>query len=281
MSLEDEFCDIVKKARFGQGQSVAQVAKQANLSIQEIESLERGDRLPSAMEVEAVGRALALKPQALTDIALQGWMPDALPSWVHEGIVTVLGDIGGYEVKGYIVHDPETKQAVLIDTGYNPDSMLAELKVRELRLVGICLTHGHTDHAGGLDRIVAEWPVPVYLGDGDGPLLPWTPPRDVLMTPFDNQSISVGHLTVECLTTPGHTPGGICYRVYGCAGSLCFVGDTLFAGSIGRSNPFSLYPTHITSVRQMVLQLPEETILLPGHGPATTVREELQYNPFG
>ena len=62
---------------------------------------------------------------------------------------------------------------------------------------------------------------------------------------------------------------------------LCFVGDTLFAGSIGRSNPFSLYPDHLQSVRERVLQLPNETVLLPGHGPATTVKEEIVNNPFG
>ncbi|NKB81328.1 MAG: MBL fold metallo-hydrolase [Nitrospirales bacterium] len=281
MPLEDDFCDIVKKARLGQGQLVTDIARQANLSAKAIESLEQGDRLPSAEEVEAVGQALALKPQALTDIVLEGWRPATLPSWVDKSIVTILGDIGGYEVKGYIVHDRATKQAVLIDTGYNPEHMLAELNARALTLVGICLTHGHTDHAGGLDRILAEWPVPVYLGNGDSPLLPWKPAPDVLVTPCDAQSILVGHLTVECLTTPGHTPGGICYRVYGYGQDLCFVGDTLFAGSIGRSNPFSLYSMHIKSVRQIVLQLPEDTILLPGHGPATTVREELRYNPFG
>ena len=79
------------------------------------------------------------------------------------------------------------------------------------------------------------------------------------------------------MTTPGHTPGGVCYKTE----AHCFVGDTLFAGSIGRANPSTLYPTHLKSVRTRVLTLPENFILFPGHGPSTTVREEKDHNPFG
>ena len=83
------------------------------------------------------------------------------------------------------------------------------------------------------------------------------------------------------MTTPGHTPGGICYRVSQAEQPLCFVGDTLFAGSIGRSNPANLYETHLDSVRDRVLKLDRDTLLFPGHGPATTVAQELVHNPFG
>ena len=92
--------------------------------------------------------------------------------------------------------------------------------------------------------------------------------------------IQVGGLSVRCMATPGHTPGGICYRVEQGTQQICFVGDTLFAGSIGRANPFSLYPAHLDSVRRRVLTLPARTVLFPGHGPATTVSEELSHNPF-
>jgi len=184
-------------------------------------------------------------------------------------------------VKGYVVFDSRTKDAVFIDTAYNAETMLSEIANRGLKLVGVCLTHGHTDHAGGLDRILKKWPVPVYLGNGDYPLLPWKPDQDHLVVSHDGQKISVGNLTVSCLATPGHTPGGFCFRVVIGDDKLCFVGDTLFAGSIGRSNPFSLYPDHLQSVRERVLQLPNETVLLPGHGPATTVKEEIVNNPFG
>jgi glyoxylase-like metal-dependent hydrolase (beta-lactamase superfamily II) len=158
--------------------------------------------------------------------------------------------------------------------------MIAWLESHRVRLTGICLTHGHADHAEGIQQLLAKWQVPVYLGSDDVDLLHWRPSEDRLTAPIDGRSIPVGGLTVRCLTTPGHTPGGICYRVDAGSQPVCFVGDTLFAGSIGRSNPHTLYSTHLDSVRQRVLKLPHECILLPGHGPATTVREELDHNPF-
>ncbi len=83
-----------------------------------------------------------------------------------------------------------------------------------------------------------------------------------------------------CVTTPGHTPGGICYRLDDAQLPVCFVGDTLFAGSIGRSNPKELYSAHLNSVRNRLLTLSPDYRLLPGHGPATTIEEELDHNPF-
>jgi glyoxylase-like metal-dependent hydrolase (beta-lactamase superfamily II) len=128
---------------------------------------------------------------------------------------------------------------------------------------------------------LAQWPAPVYLGNGDFDLLPWKPSDVSIKIPADHQMIALGELTVECLATPGHTPGGFCYLLSFKGQTLCFVGDTLFAGSIGRSNPFSLYPRHLQSVRHTLLHLPKETVLFPGHGPSSTVAEEQAHNPFG
>ena len=281
VALEDEFCDIVKKARRGSGQSIAHAAETAHLRTDEWERLEQGTRAPSEHEAHAVARALALKGEALAAVSVGGWVPQPSPAWVSALVVTVLGDIGGYEVKGYVLVDPETKQAVFIDTAYNAEAMLAVLAERHATLAGVCLTHGHMDHAGGLDRILSEWPVPVYLGEGDFPLLPWKPPQASVVVPKDARVLPVGDLEVECLATPGHTPGGICYRVQSQGRALCFVGDTLFAGSVGGSNPLSLYADHLASVRRRVLQLDPDTVLLPGHGPPTTVEEERVTNPFG
>lgn len=280
MPLEDDFSDILKKARMGQGLSVAEVAQASGLTAEQVTALERG-RKPDAAEIEATAAALGLCASALRQNVLEGWLPAPSPAWIT-GVHTVHGDIGGYEVKGYVIYDTEAQEALLIDTGYNPGAMLAFLDERKLRLTAVALTHGHTDHAGGLDRIMQRWWVPVYLGDGDASLLGWQPMGEALHAPADGQTIAVGGLRVQCVVTPGHTPGGICYRLQlpGRNGRVCFVGDTLFAGSIGRANPFSLYPTHLESVRARVLTLPEETVLFPGHGPATTVREELTHNPF-
>ena len=281
VALEDEFCDIVKKARKGTGRTIAGAADTAQLRKEEWERLEQGTRAPSEHEVQAMAQTLALKGEALTAVSIGGWVPQPSPEWVSSLVVTVLGDIGGYEVKGYVLIDPQTKQAVFIDTAYNAEAMMAVLEERHATLTGVCLTHGHMDHAGGLDRIVAEWPVPVYLGEGDFPLLPWKPPQASVVVPKDAQVLAVGDLMVECLATPGHTPGGYCYKVQSWGQALCFVGDTLFAGSVGGSNPLSLYTDHLASVRRRVLQMDPDTVLLPGHGPPTTVNEERLMNPFG
>ncbi|HET9942668.1 MAG TPA: MBL fold metallo-hydrolase [Terriglobia bacterium] len=266
----------MKKARTGLKLSVGDVARLTGLPGADITALERGDQLRDRTELRAISTALGLRLAALEQIALEKWVPKTLP--LMPGIETVLGEISGYGVKGYIVHD--SGEAVLVDTAYNADMMLEILEARRLRLVGICLTHGHADHAEGIHQIVSRWPVPIYLGTEDVTLLHWKPSEQQRATPHDGRIIQVGRLAIKCLTTPGHTPGGVCYRLEMPWGPVAFVGDTLFAGSIGRSNPPGLYATHLESVRRDVLTLPADCLLLPGHGPGTTVREELDHNPF-
>ena len=274
--LEDELSDIIKKARAGQQRSVADVARASGLPEVELAELERGQAPRRREQVQAVARALGLREEPLAQVA-DGWVPKALPASVGH-VETILGSIGGYEVKGYVIHD--RGEAILIDTAYNAIAMLDLLARRNLRLRAICLTHGHSDHAEGIERILKAGAVPVYIGPGDLDLLSWSPPPVGLKTPRDGETLGIGGLTVRFMTTPGHTPGGVCYRVEQAGPPICFVGDTLFAGSIGRSNPAGLYQTHLESVRRRVLTLSPDTLLLPGHGPATTVGEELLHNPF-
>lgn len=276
MPLEDDLCDIIKKARTGLKLSVGDVARLTGLPGADITALERGDQLNDRAELRAIANVLELRLTSLEQIVLEKWLPQPLP--MMPGIETVQGEISGYAVKGYIVHDGG--EAVLVDTAYNAEMMIEILESRRLRLVGICLTHGHADHAEGIQQLVTRWPVPVYLGAEDLTLLHWKPLEKQLAPPDHGRSIAVGRLSIRCLATPGHTPGGICYRVEMPWGPVSFVGDTLFAGSIGRSNPAQLYHTHLESVRRHVLTLPQDCLLLPGHGPGTTVREELDHNPF-
>lgn len=276
MPLEDELSDILKKSRTGQQLTIDEVARRSGLSAADITGLEHGEKPRSRETLAAVGAALGLSAEPLAAIALDHWTPAATPA--IGGIETVRGDIGGYEVKGYVVHD--RGEAVLVDTGFNAPAMQAVLARLNVKLVGICLTHGHDDHSGGMEELLARWKVPVYLGRGDEPLLKWHPPKGTLVIPTDGQTLAVGSLAIQCVATPGHTPGGICYRLEREGRPICFVGDTLFAGSIGGSNPRMLYATHLESVRRRVLTLAENTVLFPGHGPSTTVREERIHNPF-
>jgi hydroxyacylglutathione hydrolase len=276
MTLEDDFSDIIKKARAGRKLSVGDVARLTGLPGADITALERGDQLRDRVELQAISKALGFRLAALEAIVLEKWLPQPLP--LMPGIETVQGEISGYAVKGYVVHDGG--EAVLVDTAYNPEMMLEILEARRLRLVGICLTHGHADHAEGIQEVMQRWPVPVYLGPEDFTLLHWKPSEQQRARAEHGRKIRVGRLEIRCLATPGHTVGGICYRVEMPWGPVSFVGDTLFAGSIGRSNPAQLYETHLESVRGRVLTLPPDCLLLPGHGPGTTVREELEHNPF-
>ncbi len=275
--LEDDFCDIIKKARAGQGLGLEQVCAAAGLDAASLRELEAGRRVPSRPEALAMAAALKLDGPKLAAIACDRWHPAHPASQSSVNVIMIRGDIGGYEVKGYLLFDPDRRDAVMIDTGYNPEAMLQTIERERLTLRAVCLTHAHADHAGGLDAVLARHPVPVYIGEDDWDLLAWRPPMSLRKFAGDGGTVRVGAREVMFLATPGHTPGGICYKADVC----CFVGDTLFAGSIGRANPFSLYPTHLKSVRTRVLTLPDHMILFPGHGPSTTVREEKDHNPFG
>ncbi|HEY6085385.1 MAG TPA: MBL fold metallo-hydrolase [Nitrospira sp.] len=275
MPLEDDFCDILKKARTGLGLSVRDVSRKSGLTEVEIANLERGVQPHDRNHVHILAEALGLRSEPLEEIAIDKWEPRqiSLPRWVD----VIHGSIGGYGVQGYIVHD--NGEGVVIDTGYSARAMIAALARHRVRLVGICLTHGHADHAEGIDALLGHREVPVYLGPEDRALLHWEPPTRLLVPTDDGLTIPVGRLTVKCMATPGHTPGGICYHIED-PEPLCFVGDTLFAGSIGRSNPGSLYETHLDSVRRRLMSLSPDYRLLPGHGPATTVAEERDHNSF-
>ncbi len=275
--LEDEFADIIKKARAGQAMGLYQVATASGLAAPVLRELETGQRPPTRAEVFALADAFHLDGAKLAAIACDGWEPAPPASHLSEHVLTIHGDIGGYAVKGYLLYDPATRDAVMIDTGYNPESMLKNIAQQGLQLRAVCLTHGHADHADGMDEILARHQVPVYIGEGDWGLLKWKPPAASRKYVGDGETISVGEKEVRFLKTPGHTPGGVCYLTNDC----CFVGDTLFAGSIGRANPSSLYATHLESVRRRLLPLPDDLTLFPGHGPSTTVSEEKAHNPFG
>jgi glyoxylase-like metal-dependent hydrolase (beta-lactamase superfamily II) len=156
----------------------------------------------------------------------------------------------------------------------------------------ILLTHGHFDHVWGVDRLLAEYPVPVYLhpldvdimkhisagfsGMGDFSFLKHSfIPTDVA----DGQLLTSGGTEWKVLHTPGHTPGGVCY--YSARNNLLLSGDTLFAGSIGRTDlKGGDYDLLMASIKGKLLNLPGETDVIPGHGQPTSIAREGMYNPF-
>lgn len=276
--LEDTFSDIIGKARFGRGWSPDELAQKTQMTGARIGALEEGAD-PKTDEIERLSAALSLDAGKLAAIARSEWEPrsrEKIPMvrWID-------GKIGTYPVNGYLFVDPATGEGALFDTGYSPDQVLAEIKKEKIRLVALCITHTHADHVGGADRIHAATGAPIYLHSdefsGGG-----RPPGGVSFLK-EGGEIPVGRFFIRHRRSPGHTPGGTTFFIEPTNGleiPIAFVGDALFAGSLGRAQSASTYPVLLRSVREAILSLPKETRLFPGHGPATTVEEEQQHNPF-
>jgi glyoxylase-like metal-dependent hydrolase (beta-lactamase superfamily II) len=276
--LEDTFLDIIGKARFGKGWSLGELSAKAHLAGERIDALE-GGAVPTDEEIAQLSAALSLDARKLAAIARSEWEPQ--PRKPIPMIRWIDGRIGTYPVNGYLFVDPATGEGALFDTGYSPDQVLAEIKKDQIRLVAICITHTHTDHVGGVDRIHKATGAPIYLHSDEfsgGSC----PPEGVIFLQ-EGMEIPVGQFRVRHRRSPGHTPGGTTFFIEptnDLETPVAFVGDALFAGSLGRAQSVATYPLLLRSVREAILSLPKETRLFPGHGPTTTVEEEHQHNPF-
>jgi len=174
----------------------------------------------------------------------------------------------------------------VIDPGAEPESILGKLEKLSLTPTAILLTHGHFDHIGAVNALQAAFPgLPVYVGEKDIPVLthpmnqcppdypPITKPSNI--RPADNGN---GPADIEVIQTPGHTPGGVCYHFRKLG--VLYSGDTLFAGSVGRTDlPGGDMATLLRSIERLIV-LPGETRVVPGHGPETTIAAEKAGNPF-
>ena len=203
--------------------------------------------------------------------------------------------VGPFFKNGFIVGCEETREAVLIDPGDEVDSLLAFATRETLAIQHILLTHAHVDHVTGVAAAKRALGVKVFLHRDDlflyeravesGKMFGLTvepqPPIDVFYTP--GQVIAFGTYEVRPHHTPGHCPGGVCLQIgkKGTSGMDLFVGDTLFAGSIGRTDlPGADHATLIASIRTVLFAFGDAAIVYPGHGPNTTIGKERRTNPF-
>lgn len=190
-----------------------------------------------------------------------------------------------------ILGDEVTHEAVVVDPGDNIPEILSRLQKHGLTLRQIVITHAHIDHVGGALLLKRATGAPVYLNQHDLGLLgamemqagwlgiptPETASPDA--SADDGMTVGLATLPAEVIHTPGHTPGSICLLFPQQA--LLLAGDTLFAGSIGRTDlPGGDGRQILRSLRDRLMVLPEKTRVLPGHGPETTIGEEKQSNPF-
>ena len=190
-----------------------------------------------------------------------------------------------------VIGDEATREAMVIDPGDDIEDVAAIIRKHNLKVKQIVITHAHIDHVGGAMKLRALTGAPILLNQNDYGLLKmldmqatWIgmpAPGDVKIDAqlVDGESLSAGSLSANVLHTPGHTEGSVC--LYFPAEKLLIAGDTLFAGSIGRTDlPGGSLERIMRSLHQRVLALPDETVVIPGHGPKTTIGEEREGNPF-
>lgn len=196
--------------------------------------------------------------------------------------------VGPLQENCYLVADEASGEAVLIDPGAEGDRLLDAVEAAGLRLRAVWLTHAHFDHVGGLAAIRRRSPAPIHLHPADRPLyeragasaavygLSVEPPPNPDRELAEGDRLSVGSLTFDVLHVPGHAPGHVCLVGQGVA----FVGDCLFAGSVGRTDLPLADPRQLGASLQRIAALPASTVVYSGHGPATTIERELRSNPF-
>jgi glyoxylase-like metal-dependent hydrolase (beta-lactamase superfamily II) len=197
--------------------------------------------------------------------------------------------LGSMATNCYLAWCPESMEALVIDPGFEPDTVLKEIADLGLKVRYIVNTHGHIDHIGANRALHEALGAPIAIGREDGPML--ADPRQnlsgfiggALTSPApqllldEGDSLEFGGSALQVLATPGHTPGGI--SLYGHGRLFC--GDTLFCESIGRSDfPGGDHRLLLKSIREKLLPLPGETQVLPGHGPASTLAYEKANNPW-
>jgi glyoxylase-like metal-dependent hydrolase (beta-lactamase superfamily II) len=197
--------------------------------------------------------------------------------------------VGPIMANCYILGCEETRLAAVIDPGDEPERILAALARNNLKARCILNTHGHFDHVGGNAQLKAATGADIMIHALDAPMLADlansgrmfglrvenSPPPDRMLS--DGDRIEVGNLTLETIHTPGHTPGGVSFHT----DEAVFVGDTLFAGSIGRTDlPGGDFDTLIGSIRTRLFTLADTVRVFPGHMGTTTIGREKRYNPF-
>lgn len=199
--------------------------------------------------------------------------------------------VGPLAVNCYIIADEHAREAIVIDPGGDAQKISDALRQHRLRVTQIVNTHAHFDHCGAIDDIRREWGAPFAIHSAEKDMLasanttarmfgldmaPVKPPDRWLE---EGDMVTAANVHLQVIHTPGHSPGGIC--LYDAQNKILFSGDTLFHGSIGRTDfPGCSLSDLLTSIKTKLLTLPGDTTVYPGHGVATSIGEENLLNPF-
>ena len=263
--LEDQFNDIIGKAMRGLTLADTAVAERSGLTQQEVQQLRDGTW--NAEAARKVAPVLSLGAEALVVTGEKSWTPEPVSLDGLAQFNTVFEDM---TVNAYLVWDPASKEAAAFDTGSDAGEMMAEAASRGLTIRTIFITHTHGDHIFDFDRLREKTGARALVGEHE--------PLDGA-EPFSAGSrFKIGSLKVETRLTWGHSTGGVTFFITGLERPVAIVGDAIFAGSMGGGGVS--YADALRTNREQILTLPKETIICPGHGPMTTVGEELIHNPF-
>lgn len=262
--LEDSSGDILCKAIHGLKLSPTEVATRSQLSLKHVNALlnNKGD----ASSLHLVADALHLHPVRLLAIHRNKYHPRVLD--LPQDWCRFQTNFGNTLVNSYLIWDPASGYASAFDTGADASGLFNCLAKHHLQLKYLFLTHTHSDHICELDRIVEKTGATVWVGEKLHGAQNCCP----------GQVFSMGIFHIEARLTRGHSPLGMSYVIRSQQCSIAFVGDALFAGSIGMPN-FS-YQDALQTCALSIFSLPGHTILCPGHGPLTSVRKEKSSNPF-
>lgn len=199
-----------------------------------------------------------------------------------------------FDENTFVVSRPGQQECLIVDPGLEPQKFAAKIKEKNLIPVAILNTHGHSDHIAGNEFCKRTWPdCPLIIGHGDAPKL--TDPQLNLSAPFglelispeadrtvqEGDTVEFAGITLEVLETPGHSSGHVVFVCKEVEPYVVIGGDVLFYGSIGRTDfPDGSLSQLTTAIHQKLFTLPGDTLVLPGHGPATTIEQEIRSNPF-
>lgn len=265
LPLEDNYEDILGKAKRGLGLSDELIAKNSGIPVSQWLTLLNGEF--DADTAVAVAPVLKLDAAALMAIGEKRYHPGIAEP---RGIVQVVTSFSGGTVNAYVVWCASSHTAVIIDTGTDAAPILSLVQKKGFAVDAILITHGHRDHVQELERLAVGTHAPVYAPRGEGVVGAET---------FEaGREFRAGALTIETRLTWGHAPAGITYVIDGLDEPLAIVGDALFAGSMGGGAVD--YQAALRSNREKIFTLPEHTVVCPGHGPLTTVGLEKRNNPF-